>query len=65
MTTMMSRNTAPSNARSAPHAEPHATSPRREYRERDFGVGYGRSSGYASQRQYANGWNGQLRFRCG
>jgi hypothetical protein len=37
---------------------------RREYRERDFGVGYGRSSGYASQRQYASGWNGQALFRC-
>ncbi len=46
-------------------APPQATSPRREYRERDFGVGYGRSSGYASQRQYANAWNGQVRFRCG
>lgn len=38
---------------------------RREYRERDFGVGYGRSSGYASQRQYVSAWNGQPRFRCG
>ena len=39
--------------------------PRRERRARDFGVGYGSSSGYASQRQYANAWNGQPRFRCG
>jgi hypothetical protein len=39
--------------------------PRRDYRERDFGVGYGRSSGYASQRQYVKGWNGQPRFRFG
>jgi hypothetical protein len=38
---------------------------RREYRERDFGIGYGRSSGYASQRQYASGWNGHALFRCG
>jgi len=38
--------------------------PRREYRERDFGVGYGRSSGYASTRQYATGWNGERLFRC-
>lgn len=37
----------------------------REHRVRDFGVGYGRSSGYASQRQYANAWNGQPHFRCG
>ena len=42
-------------------AEP---TPRRDYRERDFGVGYGRSSGYASTRQYVTRWNGQPRFRC-
>jgi len=36
----------------------------REYRERDFGIGYGRSSGYASTRQYAIAWNGQPLFRC-
>lgn len=35
---------------------------RREYRERDFGVGYGRSSGYASARQYAGAY-GQPRLR--
>jgi hypothetical protein len=34
------------------------------YGEREFGVGYGRSSGYASQRQYVSGWSGQPRFRC-
>lgn len=45
----------------APKAEPAA---RREYRERDFGIGYGRSSGYASTRQYATRWNGQPLFRC-
>jgi len=38
---------------------------RREYRERDFGVGYGRSSGYASDRRYASAWNGPVLFRCG
>ncbi|MFS8063268.1 MAG: hypothetical protein ACMG5Z_01645 [Luteimonas sp.] len=43
-----------------------ATEPsRREYRERDFGVGYGRSSGYASDRRYASPWNGPILFRCG
>lgn len=31
-------------------------------RERDFGVGYGNSSGYASDRRYAENW-GQERFR--
>ena len=35
---------------------------RRERRERDFGVGYGSSSGYAAARRYANDW-GLSRFR--
>lgn len=33
------------------------------HRERDFGVGYGNSSGYASPRRYVDTW-GQPRFRC-
>jgi len=45
-------------------AMPVSAAPRREYRERDFGVGYGRSSGYASARRYAAPWNGQPHFRC-
>jgi hypothetical protein len=36
---------------------------RREPRERDFGIGYGNSSGYASHRRYASHW-GAPRFRC-
>jgi len=36
---------------------------RRERRERDFGIGYGSSSGYASERRYVNDW-GLTRFRC-
>jgi len=32
------------------------------YRDRDFGVGYGNSSGYASERRYTRDW-GQTRFR--
>ena len=36
----------------------------RPYNERDFGIGYGRSSGYATARRYASPWNGQPRFRC-
>ena len=35
------------------------------YREREVGVGYGNSSGYASERRYARGWAGEPRFRCG
>ena len=34
------------------------------YRERETGVGYGNSSGYASDRQYAHAWVGAPRFRC-
>jgi hypothetical protein len=36
---------------------------RRVRRERDFGIGYGSSSGYASERRYVNDW-GLTRFRC-
>jgi len=42
--------------------QPVATS-RREHRERDFGIGYGSSSGYASNRRYTSNW-GEPRFRC-
>ena len=52
------------SARKLPVAQATAAVPRREYPERDFGVGYGRSSGYASTRQYATRWNGPLLFRC-
>jgi hypothetical protein len=38
--------------------------PRRVYPERDFGVGYGRSSGYATTRHYAVAWTGAPIFRC-
>jgi len=38
---------------------------REPYPERAPGVGYGNSSGYASVRRYARGWNGQPMFRCG
>ncbi|MGH8033405.1 MAG: hypothetical protein ACREO8_13860 [Luteimonas sp.] len=38
--------------------------PRREHRARDFGVGYGSSSGYAADRRYADNW-GNARFICG
>ncbi len=36
---------------------------RQQYRERDFGVGYGNSSGYASHRRYSNSGFQPL-FRC-
>ena len=60
--------TAIPNPRNGNRPVPRATDSapaRREYRERDFGVGYGRSSGYASDRRYASAWNGAVHFRCG
>ncbi|UNK50156.1 hypothetical protein MNR01_03705 [Lysobacter sp. S4-A87] len=33
------------------------------HRERDFGVGYGNSSGYASDRHYTSSWM-PIRFGC-
>ena len=42
---------------------PMAAAPARIHRERDFGVGYGSSSGYASNRSYADN-RGQTFFRC-
>jgi hypothetical protein len=35
------------------------------YRERETGVGYGNSSGYATERRYVRDWAGQALFRCG
>ena len=49
-------------ARAAATAE---ASRRAVYRDRAPGVGYGNSSGYASDRRYAQGWDGEPRFRCG
>lgn len=37
--------------------------PRQPHRERDFGVGYGSSSGYASPRRYVSQTPQRL-FRC-
>ena len=33
------------------------------YRARDFGIGYGASSGYALGKRYTSDW-GQARFHC-
>jgi hypothetical protein len=40
-----------------------ALSSHRKYRQRDFGVGYGDSSGYGFDKRYTSDW-GNLRFRC-
>ncbi|ALN61382.1 hypothetical protein GLA29479_497 [Lysobacter antibioticus] len=47
--------TAPATVQTAPTV-------RHLHRQRDFGVGYGNSSGYASNRSYASNWV-QPRFR--
>ena len=51
---------------SAPAADPASMSaevpPRHLHRPRDFGIGYGNSSGYASARRYTPDW-GNARFR--
>lgn len=52
-----------SNAPAAIPANVLVLSARRERRERDFGTGYGRSSGYAASRRYVSD-NGMSRFRC-
>lgn len=36
---------------------------RHQHRERDFGIGYGNSSGYGSEEHYVHRW-GPDRFRC-
>jgi len=40
-----------------------AAAPVIRYRERDFGIGYGASSGYAADRRYASDW-AAAPFRC-
>jgi hypothetical protein len=40
---------------------PEAEAPAR-YRDRDVGVGYGRSSGYGLDKRYTSDWGG-VRFR--
>ena len=48
---------------SIPTPRPATVSARRVDRAREFGVGYGNSSGYATTRRYASPW-GAPRFRC-
>ena len=46
-----------------PASQPQAQDRRLVHRERDFGIGYGRSSGYGCTRRYATLSNQRL-FRC-
>lgn len=56
-------NTLKSVQPSKTNPSPVSPSARRQpHRTRDFGVGYGNSSGYASERRYTSDW-GQIRFR--
>ena len=54
---------ASNNAPVAAPANVLALPARRERRERDFGIGYGNSSGYAAARRYVTD-RGMPRFRC-
>jgi hypothetical protein len=49
------------SAKSAPASQPAQA--RHLHRERDFGIGYGNSSGYASNRRYSSNAFQPL-FRC-
>jgi len=49
---------APGIDPAAPSAQPPPAgmeSPRHRHRQRDFGIGYGNSSGYGSERHYVDG----------
>jgi len=45
-------------------SSPSRIPPRSQHRVRDFGVGYGSSSGYGVDRRYADA-RGRAMFRCG
>jgi hypothetical protein len=60
MNALYARLPAPSRS---PVLDAPAQPARRERRERDFGTGYGISSGYAAPRRYAS-VSGLSRFRC-
>ena len=62
---MNTLRTLPTSPHPTPSKPPNAIAmpPRRCYRERKFGVGYGTSGGYASLRSYPD-QRPQPRFRC-
>jgi len=61
-TTLSPTRLVASNYPTRPAASSDAQATRR-YRERDFGIGYGTSSGYASGRRYADS-RGAVLLRC-
>lgn len=63
MNVLATLSTLSSNERTQALAAAMTPAPaRRVRRERDFGVGYGASSGYASGKRYTSDW-AQPRFR--
>jgi len=61
-TTELTRPTPAPTVAAIARVVPFDLSARPGPRERDFGVGYGKSSGYASNRRYTTDWAGP-RFR--
>lgn len=63
-TTSPSTAKTPTQRRTIVAPQATARPSRREHRARDFGIGYGNSSGYASGKRYTDNW-GNARFHCG
>lgn len=55
--------TTESNVRSNDNVVALSAKARRSYRTPSFGIGYGSSSGYGTDKRYSTDW-GQIRFRC-
>ena len=64
MNTQTLTPTTSATRRQATQSTPRPASYRDAPRNRDFGVGYGNSSGYASGKRYATNW-ANVHFRCG
>jgi hypothetical protein len=54
----------PGVAASRPEPPPSMPPVRHQHRERDFGIGYGNSSGYGCEEHFARPPWGPDRFRC-
>lgn len=68
MNASTARRSSDNTNRPTPSTRPYApvaySAGNSRHRERDFGVGYGSSSGYATTRSYTTGNNGPRLFRC-
>jgi hypothetical protein len=56
-------HTTESNVRSNENVVAFVAKARHSYRTPSFGIGYGSSSGYGTDKRYTTDW-GQIRFRC-